>query len=123
MKCFAMKLSRAQQARFLPQRVSRGKHGACLRLAQSKRKLIDGDWALSGFTENRYGYTYHYEACSYRIVVTRADGRKFTLPGEYHFCGYGTVETHDKVYGDKSYYQFRHPSDYGIEDYITDSAE
>ena len=88
-----------------------------------KWSLSVGGWAPSGFTENRYGYSSHYEACTYRIVVTRADGRKFTLPGEYNFCGYGTVETHDKVYGDKSSYQFRAPSDYGVEDYITDSAE
>lgn len=88
-----------------------------------KWTLSLGGWAPPGFTENRYGYSYHYEACTYRIVVTRADGRKFTLPDEYNFCGYGKTETHDKIYGDKSYYQFRAPSDYGVEGYLKDSAE
>ena len=77
--------------------------------------LIGGSYAPPGFTSQTYSYSYRYEACTYRITVTRADGREFNL-GEIHFCGHGKATNSD---GDTSEI-FRWPGEYIVDSFWKD---
>lgn len=68
-----------------------------------------------GFSSQTYLKQEHYEACAYRVKVTRADGRSFYVGGEdsvIYFCGYGRM----KYDGREAYYGFgRTPTGYQVD--------
>lgn len=86
------------------------------------RKLYISNLCYSSYTQSGYQpfyafqipdegcsfqYSMHYEACTCRVKVTRADGRVF-YTDEFNFCGYGP-----KMFGDGSTQdQFMYPPGY-----------